>query len=124
MLIKHLPVRQSKGTPMSDSVSSQVAALTAILTRMERQSEEDRKTLAEDRHNADLSRSAISAELADIRHNQMDVQRRLDRIEPVTDLVTSVRSRVAGGFILLGVLGGIAWAGILFFKEVIVGWFQ
>jgi hypothetical protein len=109
---------------MSDSVASQVAALTAILTRMERQSDEDRKTLADDRRNADLARSANSAELANIRHSQIDVLRRLDRIEPVTDLVTSVRSRMTGGVMLLGVLGGIAWAGVLFFKEFILEWFQ
>jgi hypothetical protein len=109
---------------MSDSVASQVAALTAILTRMERQSDEDRKTLADERHNADLSRSAISAELADIRHSQIDVQRRLDRIEPITDLVTSVRSRAAGGVILLGVIGTVAWTGVVFFKDIIVEWLQ
>jgi hypothetical protein len=109
---------------MSESVASQVAALTAILTRMERQSDEDRKALVEDRRGAELARSAVSAELADIRHGQTDVLRRLDRIEPVTDLVTSVRSRVTGGLILLGVLGGIAWAGVLFFKEFILEWFR
>ena len=109
---------------MSVTVASQVAALTAILTRMEHQSDEDRKTLADDRRNADLSRAAVSAELADIRHSQIDVQRRLDKIEPVTDLVTSIRSRVTGGLMLLGVIGGVAWAGLVFFKEIIMGWFQ
>jgi len=109
---------------MPETLASQVAALTAILTRMERMSDDDRKALADDRRGAELARSAVSAELTDIRHSQTDVLRRLDRIEPVTDLVTSVRSRVTGGLMLLGVLGGIAWAGIVFFKELIVGWFQ
>jgi len=120
---------------MSESLASQVSALAAILQRMERQFDEDRRerknvqeniksTLADDRRDADLARSAVSAELTDIRHGQTDVLRRLGRIEPVTDMVTSVRSRVTGGIMLLGVIGGVAWAGLVFFKEIIVGWFQ
>lgn len=109
---------------MSGTVASQVAALAAILERVEHQLANDRSAFDADRDKAELSRSAVSAELADIRHSQTDVHRRLDKIEPVTDLVTSIRSRVTGGIILMGVLGGIAWAGLVFFKEVIVGWFQ
>ena len=109
---------------MSETVSNQVAALTAILERMERQAEEDRKAFSLDRAKAELARSAVSAELADFRHGQNDVLRRLGKIEPITDLVTSVRSQITGGLILLGVIGGVAWGGIVFFKEIIMGWFQ
>jgi len=109
---------------MPVSIASQVAVQTEILERMERQLEADRKSLALDRASAELSRAAVSAELTDIRHSQSDMVRRLDKIEPVTDLVTSVRSQVTGGLILLGVIGGIAWAGVVFFKDIIVGWFQ
>jgi hypothetical protein len=109
---------------MSGTVANQVAALTAIVQRMEHQLDNAVQSMAADRDKAELSRSAVSADLTDIRHSQTDVKRRLDKIEPVTDLVTSVRSRVTGGLILMGVLGGIAWAGLVFFKEVIVGWFQ
>ena len=109
---------------MADAISNQVAALTAILERMERQAEEDRKAFSLDRAKAELARSAVSAELADFRHGQNDVLRRLSKIEPITDLVTSVRSKVIGGVMVLGVIGGVAWGGIVFFKEIIMGWFQ
>jgi len=109
---------------MSGTVASQVAALTAIVQRMERQLDNAVQSMASDRDKAELSRAAVSADLTDIRHSQTDVERRLDKIEPATDLFTSIRSRVTGGVILMGVLGGIAWAGLVFFKEVIVGWFQ
>jgi hypothetical protein len=109
---------------MSDDLAAQVSALFAILERMERRADEDRNEIAHERRNAEMTRSAVSAALADIGHSQLDVSRRLDKIEPVTDLVTSVRSRVTGGLMLLGVIGGIAWAGLVFFKEIIVGWFQ
>ena len=109
---------------MPETLASQVAALTAILHRMEQRADEDRKALAHDRANAEMTRSAVSAALVDISHGQADVVRRLDKIEPITDLVTSVRSKVVGGVMVLGVLGGIAWGGVLFFKEIIIGWFQ
>jgi hypothetical protein len=95
-----------------------------MVQNMAERAEEDRKSLAHDRENAEMTRNAVSAELANIRHSQTDVHRRLDNIEPVTDLVTSVRSKITGGLMLLGVLGGVAWAGILFFKEIIVEWFR
>ena len=109
---------------MPASIASQMAANTAILERMERQAAEDRMERKEAQRETEIARLAVSAELTDIRHSQIDVVRRLNKIEPVTDLVTSVRSRVTGGLMLLGVLGGVAWAGVLFFKETILGWFQ
>ena len=119
----------------TNSIASQVAVLISTVERIENRLNEDRKDrkaeseavtkmVAHDRANAEMTRSAVSAELTDIRHGQDDVLRRLAAIEPVTDLVTSVWSKVMGGMMLLGVLGGIAWAGIVFFKEIIVGWFQ
>ena len=109
---------------MPETVANQIAAAMAILTRIEQRAEEDRRALADDRAKSELARSAVSAELTDIRHGQDNMTRRLDKIEPVTDMVTSVRSRVTGGLMLLGVIGGVAWAGLVFFKEIIVGWFQ
>ena len=108
---------------MPTSIASQVAAMAAILERMERQADDDRTDRKEAQRETEIARLAVSAELADIRHSQIDVVKRLDKIEPVTDLVTSVRSRVTGGVMLMGVIGGIAWAGVLFFKETILGWF-
>ena len=109
---------------MPETLASQVAALTAILHRMEQRADEDRKALAHDRANAEMTRSAVSAALVDISHGQADMAQRLDKIEPITDLVTSVRSKLMGAGIVLGVIGGVVWGGIIFFKEIIMGWFQ
>ena len=109
---------------MSGTIASQVAAMAAILERMERQADDDRSDRKTAQRETDLARASVSAELTGIRHSQLDVVRRLDKIEPVTDLVTSFRSKITGGLMLLGVIGGIAWAGLVFFKEVVVGWFQ
>ena len=109
---------------MPETVANQIAAAMAILTRIEQRAEEDRRALLDDRAKSEMARSAVSAELTDIRHKQDNMTRRLDKVEPVTDMVTSVRSRVTGGLMLLGVIGGVAWAGVVFFKDVIMGWFQ
>ena len=120
---------------MSTDISNQVAALTAILERMEIRLDEDRKErkaesekidkgLAQDRANAAMTRSAVSAELTDIRHGQDAVMRRLDKIEPVTDAFTSIKAKVAGAVMAITVIGGIAWGGITFFREFIMELFR
>ena len=120
---------------MPTSVSNQVSALTAILERMERQSDEDRRerkaesqavnrALVNDRANAETARNAVSAELVIIRHGQDDVRARLAKIEPVTDLVTSWRGKLTGMLILLGFIGTLVTFAVVFFKEMILGWFQ
>lgn len=109
---------------MPVSVAAQVAALTAILERIDSRAEEDRQERKAAQADAETARLAVAAELNAMRHGQNDVLRRLDKIEPVTDLVTSFKARVSGGMILLGVIGGIAWGGVVFFKDFILGWFQ
>ena len=109
---------------MPPSIASQVAAMAAILERMERQADDDRRDRKEAQRETEVARSAVSAELYDIRHGQIDAVKRLDKIEPVTALVMSVRAKVTGGLTLLGVIGAIVWAGTLFFKETILEWFK
>jgi len=120
---------------MAESVASQVAALAAVMTRVERMIDADRterkaeseatnKALADDRAKAELARSAVSAELNDIRHGHENMTRRLDKIEPVTDLVTSLWSKIIGGITALGVVGAVVWAGVAFFRDIILEWFR
>ena len=108
---------------MPTTVATQLAALTSLVQHIDRRAEEDRQERKVAQAETERARRATSVELSDIRHGQADVLRRLDNIEPVTDLVTSVRARITGGLMLLGVLGAIAWGGVLFFKETIVEWF-
>jgi len=115
--------------------ANSIATLAAILERMEKRLDEDRKErkaesdaiakiVSRDRANAEMTRSAVSADLNVIRLGQTDVLRRLDKIEPVINLVTSFRSMVTGGLILLGVIGTVVWSAATFFKELILGLFQ
>ena len=108
---------------MPASVSSQVAALTAIVERMDQRAEEDRSDRKEAQREAEIARLGVSAELVDMRHSQINVVKRLDKIEPVTDLVTSWRGKLAGIMIVMGFIGALATFVILFFKDAIMGVF-
>jgi len=109
---------------MPETVANQIAAAMAILTRIEQRAEEDRKALADDRAKAELARSAVSAELTDIRHGQDSMTRRLDKIEPVTELFTSLKSKVAGALVVFGIIGALLTSGIMFFRDIILDWFR
>ena len=45
---------------------------------------------------------------------------RLDRVEPVADMVTGWRARFAGAMIVLGFIGTLAILGFGFFKDSIL----
>jgi len=120
---------------MPETVANQVAALAAVMTRVERMIDADRterkaeseatnKALAHDRANAEMTRSAVSAELTDIRHGQENMVKRLDKIEPVTELFTSLKSKVAGALVVFGLIGALATSGIMFFRDIILEWFR
>jgi len=109
---------------MPESVANQIAAAMAILTRIEQRAEEDRRALSDDRAKSELARSAVSAELTDIRHGQDNMTRRLDKIEPVTELFTSLKSKVAGALVVFGLIGALLTSGIMFFRDIILEWFR
>ena len=109
---------------MPTSVAAEMAANTAILVRLERRFEEDYKERKEALKETELARKAVSDDLSKMQNNQDYILRRLDRIEPVTNLVASLRAKVIGGASVLGVIGAILWGGAVFFKDAILGWFQ
>ena len=109
---------------MSTDMSNQLAAQAVLLKRMDDRAEEDRMERKAAQTEAERTRRAVSAELTDIRHGQIGVIRRLDKIEPVTDAFTSLKAKVAGAVIVLGLIGSIASAGLVFFKEFIMELFK
>ena len=109
---------------MTETVAAQIAAQAVLLENISSRMEEDRQERKTWQAETERTRLVTSAEITAMRHGQKDVLRRLDNIEPVTDLVRSVRAKIAGGLMLLGVLGGVAWGGVVFFKDAIMRLFQ
>ena len=109
---------------MPETVAAQLAAQAVLLEHISSRMEEDRQERKAAQAETERARLATSAELAAMRHEQNDVMRRLDNIEPVTDLVTSWRGKLAGIMIVMGFIGALATFIILFFKDAIMGLFQ
>ena len=105
---------------MPTTVAAQLAAQAVLLEHISSRMEEDRQERKTAQAETERSRLATSAELIAMRHKQNDVLRRLDNIEPVTDLVTSWRGKLAGIMIVMGFIGALATFIIVFFKDKIV----
>lgn len=118
---------------MASTVSAQLAALTEAVSHLSKRAEEDRedrkeyhdelsKALTEDRKSSEAYRSAVQKDLAALTRGQQDLLNRVERIEPVTNMITSLRMRITGGLVVLGFIGAVVWGGITFFKVQILHW--
>jgi hypothetical protein len=94
------------------------ADLTASLARLEEWA----------RHSEALAMKAEAdrAEMITKLHKLSEVQNKLvedmEKVKPVTDMVTSVKAIVTGATIVLGMIGALFWAGLHYFQEAIVKW--
>lgn len=95
------------------TVATELAALQATM---------DAFVKAQEKVNdeAKIDRAALLREVRALQTDQTRLVEDMAEVKPVTDMVTSVRSRLIGMMILLGVLGTIVWAGMLFFKEKLI----
>jgi len=108
---------------MPETVAAQLAAQAVLLEHISSRMEEDRQERKTAQAETERIRLATSTEITAMRHEQNDVMRRLDNIEPVTDLVASWRGKLAGIMIVMGVIGALATFIIVFFKDKIMGLF-
>ena len=100
-----------------------IGQLTAQIEAMNSRLDRDR----EDRMTSDAlsakSRSETKAALEDLKDGHRDILRRVDKIEPVTEMVTGWKARAMGAVAVLGLIGSFLIAGLTFFKEPIVKFF-
>ena len=86
---------------MPETVAAQLAAQAVLMEHISSRMEEDRQERKTAQAETERTRLATSAELTAMRHWQKDVLRRLDDVEPVTELVTSWRGKLAGIMIVM-----------------------
>ena len=96
------------------------AQIEALNSRLDREYAERLRADAE----AAEARVSVRQALSELEQGHKAIGGRLDQIEPVTRMVTGWRARWVGAMIVLGFLGSIAWAGVLFFKDSIIGFIQ
>lgn len=46
---------------------------------------------------------------------------RRGRVDPFIQMGTSIKAKITGAVLVLGIVGGIVWAGLQYFKEQIIG---
>lgn len=100
---------------MSSSRDVLVARIEALCERMDRE-HDDRKV---ERQETKEYREQVQAELAALHASTEQTRRRMDKVEPVADMVTSWRARAAGAVMVLGFIGTLFWIGATWFKDEI-----
>ena len=92
------------------STATELAALTERLANHIDYVEKSLEDAHRERQLAAEERRAILERLATLSKDMQDVK-------PVTDMVDSLRSKIAGGLLVLGFIGAIALGVVTYFKE-------
>ena len=96
------------------------AQIEALNSRLDREYAERLRADAETAE----ARVSVKDALNSLEQRNKETADRLAQIEPVTRMVTGWRAKWVGAMIVLGFLGSVAWAGVLFFKDGIIGFIQ
>ena len=96
-----------------------IGALTAQIEAMNARLDRDREDRKEADKEAAQSREEVKRGLAALEQGHKDILRRVDKIEPVTDMVTSWKAKVIGAIAVLGLIGGVLIGGFQLFREEI-----
>lgn len=100
---------------MSNEINNHavVAHINALCERLDR----DYSERIQERKETKQYRDKVQADLQALYSSTEETRRRMDKVEPVADMVTGWRARITGGILVLGFIGGIAWTAIAFFRD-------
>ncbi len=102
-----------------------IGALAAQIEAMNARLDRDREDRKEHDRDADKSRRELRDGIAALQKGHDAVLRRVDKIEPVADMVTSLKARVVGALAVIWIIGGIIISAVTYFKAQIfhfLGW--
>lgn len=92
------------------------AELAALTERLAGHMDYVEKAMAEahrERQLAAEERRAIMLQLSKLDDD-------MNKVKPVTDMVSSLKYKITGGLVVLGVIGMVFWSAALYFREQIV----
>lgn len=92
------------------NTASELAALRATVEQFMSRENEDRRE-------AKTSRDEMSEVVDEIREDMRDVHRRLDKVEPVTDMVSKWKLVGTGVLLTIGAIAGAFGAMFAFIKD-------
>lgn len=100
-----------------------IGALTAQVEAMNNRLDRDREDRQTHDQAADAVRKEVLEGMAKLERSHDDMLRRVDKIEPVADMITNGKAKITGGAIVIGVIGTIVLGFLSFFKEQLLGFF-
>ncbi len=107
---------------MTRQENERLAAIEALMQVLVDRQEEDREYQRDQNDSAAKSRSEVKAEIARLAREQEALNKwRAEKVDPFVDMGTGLKAKFTGAFLALGIIGGIAWAGLKFFKDQILG---
>ena len=87
--------------------------LTASLARLEEWARHSEALALK----AEQDRSEMIKQLHELAVVQKQLVDDMEAVKPVTDMVSSLKAKLAGAMVVFGFIGTILWAGISFFRE-------
>jgi len=102
---------------MARTYAAELATVVEALSNLTKQADADRAERREYEDDARKHREQLHLQVHLLTEQLKHANERLEKVEPVVSMVTSLHSKVTGGILVLGVIGGIAWGGLVFFKE-------
>jgi hypothetical protein len=107
---------------MTRPENERLAAIEALLKTIVDRQEEDRRYSREQHEAANKSREQVKDELARLaREHELMTKWREQKVDPFIQMGTSIKAKATGVILALGIIGGIVWAGLQYFKEQILG---
>lgn len=97
-----------------------IGKLTASVEAMNARLDRDREDRQKMDHDAAVARESMRKSLDNLERGHADILGRVDRIEPVTQMVTGWRAKFTGIMMVLGFIGTIFLGGVAFFKDRIL----
>lgn len=71
---------------------------------------------------AEVDRAEMITKLYELSEVQNKLVADMETVKPVTDMVSSLKAKLTGAAVVLGVIGTLFWTGITYFQEAIVKW--
>ena len=113
---------------MAATVAAQLATLVEAVHQLKERSEEDREDrrkyheklsseLDAERRSSEAYQASVQLELAKLTSGQAHLINRVEAIEPVATMVMSIKAKIAGAVVVLGLIGSVVIWTLLYFRD-------
>lgn len=103
------------------TVNERLSAIETTLKIVVDRLEEDRQYQRSSDRDATIKRDHMAKDIEQIKRDQSDINKwREERVDPFISMGTSVRAKATGAILALGIIGGIVWSGLQYFKEQVI----